>query len=1039
MKRKTSLLIAASTLLLSGAIVGTALGVNSVIKESAALTGTFVPSGSLRPSYSVGEKLEFPDGHIEYKGNTVDVKSKYVIVPSGVAYNVDTVDFTTDGNYQLVYEGVFQGKTITAILDVPVYQKAYQVTKDGSYANYTSQIVTNQIKTAGVEGSLIEGDTFTYGNVIDISKSDLTNPVIKYYTHTCSELAKHIGVDAYYSVVRLTDYYDRSIWVDISIGHYVANQSTGRLQQYAVAGASYQSFTGCQPSKNVATGTRKNVTIDDVDYVCYFGTTDYGTCLDTKPGHKGIDGTLYNPDISNSDNRGYSVFYDAATKQIYVKHDTLHFVTDLDNSSIYDRNTFKGFTTGEVIVSLSFNTFKENSAKFEIESILDTKGEDLNIIDATDVKAPEILLSNDNDNFKIAVNEEFELFDAVVKDLHPAGEASVEVYYEYGSSYQLYVPVSDGKFTPRKVGRYSIIYSAVDAFNNKTEKIIECSAVNAPNGSILDFNYTPVTNGTAGQFINFGTPTYVSRNLDVSYYLILTYEDGTRELVENDRARLKRVGQYTVSYIVTDGIVTKEYDYVLTSNPGDTPYIDELTMPQLLIKGSKISLDDNRAVSCASKELVLLDCDVFAKVDGGSYSASPIDQDEYEINASSTVQFKYVYDGKLIAESDPIKVVDVGFTSTLNTLNYFVGDLAKSYGNNNEGAKLTASKDKENQAVFANALSLSLFSLKLTLDSTVGTNCKRVNIKLIDYYNPESMEVISLYINNGLLKIYTEEAGEFTIGETTKTVISYDPLKGNLKYEKPNSIGTFQFGSNISKDKFYLAIEFEDVTNTSFIQIDQINNHSITNRSADVVKPQVYAYPFSGTLGFGTAIIISPMIWCDVLSPSLKKDFVMTMEITDSEGKTTYAVSQDGIALDGTQDFNRSYTVIASKYGTYIATYSCQDQAYKGGVLSPNKQSTGISAFVIDDVAPEIKVDTSKASASIGSTVSVRSYTVSDNITPKDEIKVSIYVISPTGVMSDITSKKNFLADVKGEYKVIYYAADLADNIASVSYVVDVK
>jgi len=1039
MKKKTSLLIAATTLLITGAVVGTTLAVNNVIKETAALVGTFVPSGSLRPSYSVGESLDFPDGHIEYEGNTVAVKSKYVIVPSGVAYNVDKVYFDNEGNYQLVYEGVFEGRTITAILNVPVYQKAYQVSKDGSYVNYTSNIITNQATIPGIEGCLVEGDSFVYGNVIDISQSDLTTPVFKYYTHTCSELAKHIGVDAYYSVVRLTDFYDRSIYVDISIGHYVANRSNGRLQQYCVAGASYQSLTGCQPSKNVATGTRKNVTIDDVDYVCYFGTTDYGTCLDTKPGTKGIDGTIYDPDISNSDNRGYSVFYDAATKQIYVKHDTLHFVTDLDNSSIYDRNTFKGFTTGEVIVSLSFNTFNENSAKFEIESILDTNGEDLNIIDSKDVKAPEIVLSNNNDNFKIAVNEEFQLFKADVKDLHPAGDATVEVYYEYGSAYELYIPVIDGIFIPRKVGRYTIIYTAKDAFNNVSTKIIECSAVNTPNGSIIDFDFDKVTTGVAGTYVDLGTPTFVTRNLPITYQILAIYEDGTCQILNNQIFRLKRVGTYNISYVVTDGIVTKTYDYDLNSTPGTIPYIDELTMPQLLIKGSKISLDDNRAVSCSSKELVLLDCDVYAKVDGGSYGASPIDQDEYEVTANKSVQFKYVYDNQLIAESEPIDVIDVGFTSTLNMLNYFVGDLSKQFGNNNEGAKLISAPGNENKAVFANPLSLSLFSLKLSLDSKIGTNCQKVNICLIDYYNPENMEVISLYFNNGLLKIKVNQQDEFTIGEIDKTVLSYDPLKGNLQYEKPNSIGTLPFGGNISKDKYYLAVEFVDVKTSSFIQIDQINNHSITSRTADVVKPQVYAYPFSGTLGFATQIIISPMIWCDVLSPSLKKDYKMTLEVTDNNGRKTYAVSQDGVVLDGTQDYNREYIVVASTYGSYIATYTCQDQAYKGGVFSPNKQSTGISAYVIDDIAPVITVDTSKATASLGSTVGVRGYSVKDNITPTNDIVVNIYVISPIGNISDITSKKNFVADVAGEYKVIYYATDAANNISSVSYVVDVR
>ncbi len=477
-----------------------------------------ITSEEIAESYAYGEEFVAPNGKVTYNGQELDATAVFVKFPDGTMKSGNTHVLSIVGKYTVIYSAVYEGKTVTAQKEFNVNEKTYDVAPSSS-VKYVHDLKTTETENdGGLKVVLAEGDTFQYNDIIDVSNSNTDVPLIKLYPYSYSILAENVAIESYYTVIRLTDYYDPENYVEVSMGFYLANAATGRYHPYAVAGASLQVKSGVEPYSGTST-QRKITYIDNERYRVYYGTNDYGTMMDTTP-----DVEVNGVKINNFDNYGMSVYYEAKTKRIYVKEKRMHLVTDLDDASIYDRNLFEGFTTGEVILSVYANDYAKETATYEIAEINGTQGAKLNRFEIADVTKPEISLSNEADNFYIAKGEEFALFSASAKDKNLVGDVKAYVYYEYGSSYQTSVLVKDGKFIPNKTGEYTVVYVAKDAFGNVAEKTVTCICIAVDGNRLASFETAPLTSARAGEkvYLNEYTLSGVNEGLCVDIYGLRT-------------------------------------------------------------------------------------------------------------------------------------------------------------------------------------------------------------------------------------------------------------------------------------------------------------------------------------------------------------------------------------------------------------------------------------------------------------------------------------------------------------------------------------
>ncbi len=984
--------------------------------------------------YYLDEEVSVSPKDIVYNNKVYICSDFYVRFPDGSQKSGTKFRLNQTGEYDVVYISKQSDKVIEATEKIYAYQKAYSVVKEASSSEYVDQIVCEANNpTGGIVTWLAEGDTWTYNQAIDISKADLSTPLIKYYTRQSSELANHVSIDVTSTIIRLTDFYDETNYVEILNTYNDTNPSTHRMQPYVMANAYGQIPSGI----DLTNKSSKTISYEGVTYFLHNVNRAWGSCLDTVPGSTGINGTKYNPDIANSDNRGFSVFYNAAKKSIYVQHRSLHLVTDLDEPAIYSNNLFKGFTTGEVILSMRCEGYKESLGYFEISEIYGKKGAELNSNYAFDEKAPVITLTNNADNFYIANGEPFTLFGAKAADPHLYGEVTAQVYYDYQTNNQRFIPVTDGKFTPTFVGKYTIVYSARDTYGNVATRTVTCNSISAKDNKIVSLDFNPISSADAGSLVTFAKPVVSGYNegkyCKVTAINAKNYESVDIDL-DNMELFLKYAGQYTIRVTYGDIACRRVQEFEFNSLPSSNTYLNTKLFPKYFIRDAKHSLDNNLVVLCDKDTPTFVDGEVYIKNDDGAYDTK-IDPKEFEITASNSVQFKYIYNGATVFESEQIPVVDVDFYGNINFSNYFVGTLDSS--NSFDGVLFSATSNGNFKSEFINPLSFDLFRCEVLFETK--TAFRSVKLVMKDYEGVDNDFEITFFYNGTILSFMCNGInGE--IGVTDTFSIAYDAVNKNLAVGNGVAIPV---KNPFRNDKFYLSFEVTGAVmepgleKTPLFAMKQLNNQVLSSDAAggDFTNAQISYTKLKGQRNINSTITIGRTSCVDVLTPYLvnnQKVRVTYKTNVDAPNSDAVVVSStDGVKLDGTQDVRREFDVLLDKHGVYLISYSYTDQFF-------NSTSITEIIYVDDNEAPVISingatnntVDTIK----LGEEVTLRGYTVSD----ESAVTVTMYAISPTNEIIALTGKK-FTPTEKGDWHIVYYAKDANFNVSSASYIVRVK
>lgn len=992
----------------------------------------------LQPEYAYGALLSVPMGAINGEQTT-----KFVVMsPSGKVYKTENITLNESGQYTVVWYATVGGKEVSAEKSFLVTQSAFTVRGDVEWgyveslekvsAKDTDGDGVAETKTDGIKLSLSPESTFYYNKAIDLT--DTSVPFahifpyfgIKNITETTDKTEYQYNEDARNYLITLTDAYDstNSVTIDLEWG---LNKDSYRTYYNFRAGAVGQTAHGL---RSKLTDPKLQVTIDDQVYQYY-----------SAPGQGHTSCNMI-------DDYGLQLYYDVESNQVKItycvyKNGTYTvkekaLVADLDHEGIYPNNPFKGFTTGEVYLSISAKNYINPTANIDIAALGGVSGEDMLKVDMRDTKDPtiETVEALSKGSAFIALNEEITVPDAFVHDLSiPYGtKATAAVYYAYNpnSDKNVLVGLTNGKFTPNKQGTYTIVYSATDASGNVGTTTVDLQCVPGIDNKAVKLIVDSETTANAGYYVSIPECTVEGLYSDSTVKKYVQFEDEEKVLLESDQLFLKGVGNYVVTYVYETPFNSYTATCTIVSVASDKVVLGTSLLPEYFIKGAKYTLDTVYAYEYKAKEPTAVVAKTYMSADGGEYVE--VDGKAVVINANENVRFKYACGGEE-TYSETVKVVDVGFGGALAMENYFHSE-ANSVTSSaaSDGVRYVTDGTAENVTLkYINVLSLASFGIDFTILSKIGEEeyvaPTAVTFTLVDYYDRDNVVTLTMEGSGTSTIFYINGEQKATLSQ------AFTDKKLSVKYENGFTLGgkTYAWDGAFTSDRMLLWVTLEGMTGASCLNISKLNDNKLSNRENDNLEPTLYASKLNiGYQPINTVITIAQVSANDVLSPYLEAG----LRLTARRPNGSYATSVDGILLDGTCPVDRAYELKLDEIGIYSVLYEYTDQ-------NGNYCSLGYNPIIRDETSPVLTVkgvsENQVVEAAWGATVTVATYTVSDDISTEDMLDSWIYVFSPSGIAEEVANGGTFYAGEKGKYTVLYYCYDEAGNYTTFAYVVNVS
>ena len=958
--------------------------------------------------YSYNDEIDMPaETEVLYGGNTYKTKGGYIKFPNEKVYSAGKYTLNSYGNYSVIYEFDAEGNTYSVEHSFTVTANSYSVGQNSKLETGTLNIDFGE-NVSGLKASLASGEAFTYNEPINIYNGGITELISFNFMSLTTNVSN--------AVIRLTDCYDSSVYVDIQY------EKPADEETYLLVGAYGKTGYGVWNNAN-ATQTVKTVKINGEE--CKINERGNmipsNRKLERHP--TAITRDRYNNislsvDASNQDRLR---FYVTTSPEKVVNS----IISELNNPDIYGYE-FEGFTTGEVFLSvIAKSVTGADYGELEIASLVGKKGEDLKPSLINDTKKPQLNIAAASRNLNVMAGVEMTLPEAVAYDASGlSGEPERLVYYGYGTAFERSIEIKDGKFTPTYLGVYTVIYSVSDVFGNETVEKLELNAVKSGTEGI-EFSFDKIENVAAGQTVSFGNFRAKSLNSDLTVIITVTDPTGKETVLEegNRTMLLERSGKYGVKYSYYDGFYSGEkyYEFDCANKGVYRIEADKVYMPDYVIKGAEYSTEDVRAYKYGAGEPERTEIKGYISYDGGAFKA--FNADKFVVEAASTLKIRLAcaLDESVFIESDDIKIVDVNYgTSELDIAKYFAGDFAGNASVDTPNfVSYNLVKTNFGKIEFINPLLLSSagFEFSLSQDAKVGA----FTVVLTDFYNREN--AIRIKFDNGV----TVNGKELSVKESylgTSVKISYDSSE---VLTVGSSSVTVESG--FSSDKMLLSVEFENVTEGGSFNVHSVSGQSFNAYiKTDTISPKIYVKPLDKVAVIGDEITLEKPSFCDVLSPSSRLNCTVSVY---RDGETISDIN--GTPLKDVYAFD-DYTFKIDAYGTYLLVYK-----YVDGVGRKNDNRATIS--VIDVVAPTITLNGyngKPVKANAGDVLYPLSYTVTDNVSAKEAIDVLIVVYNEKGVRVCV-SRESFVISKAGNYTVYICCFDEAGNSSYVGYELNVK
>ena len=219
--------------------------------------------------------------------------------------------------------------------------------------------------------------------------------------------------------------------------------------------------------------------------------------------------------------------------------------------------------------------------------------------------------------------------------------------------------------------------------------------------------------------------------------------------------------------------------------------------------------------------------------------------------------------------------------------------------------------------------------------------------------------------------------------------------------------------------KFYVAFEFGGVYGESEIVLNKLGNQAmyVNREGGEAVAFEDYSKP-----------VLS--LERELVSSARKYDRIYLPACGATDAIDPYLECYVTVTLNGkrvlpkTRSEEGGLDFVARDYGTYYVTYEATD--YSGNPISRR-----FHISVLDDVPPTITVAAPKERVKAGGEIALNKAVALDL---NSEPTLYVFLISPTGAITDVTGKDSVKTEKKGVYTVRYYAYDADRNATYVDF-----
>lgn len=1008
MIRKTKKLIAALCAALATTAIAVGVG-TGVQPTQPVVVDAEVVDQVVMSTYVKGDEFILPSSvTIEAGDASYETTESYLVFPDGKASKSDKFILTDCGVYKAVFETKVDGTRYTAEKEFIVEEEIYSLnmpTSNYAYGSLNEDFDNKWGYTEGMLVNLAEGDFFTYNKPFNVYEEDTSNLLVFNVMTWGTDMS--IGS----VTIRLTDCYDPTNYMEILYLRLYRNEL------YFRAGISGQATAGVYHAGPLD----GYVTIDDETYMYFINKS--GTMLPTNYDQEtvGPNSTPYRNNL-----RIYLDKKDRDHIRVRGASDNYAFdrlITELNNQTMYSYH-WDGFTTGDVYLSLSASNFSgRETAPIEIARIMDDYGENLQPTIKQDNVAPTILLDREGDGATIAKGVPVSIPNATARDISGvAGGVKNAVYYAYGTSFQTAVPLVDGYFTPNNYGDYTVVYQATDIYGNiAIKEYVLMSAVAADAG--ISFTAPDFTGVKAGQSIQLGGYEVSGLNGDVSVTMTFTDLDGNVKECDGDTSIfLQRAGEYVATYTYKDAAYVYEKEVkIVAEDAGIIDFQSTVALPYYFIKNASYTLEGAEAYKYTAKAPERVGTKCYINFDGKGYKEC--NPDEVKIEAENTVQIKYVSaeDETVVTESPVVSVVDVGFGGVLSIGEYLVGDF--DYEVKPAMVTYEAKSAGDQTMSFVNPISFANFYFGFSVAEAGSIN--DITFTLTDFYDRSNVLTIQL----------TKEKsgkGYMIINGEKDVLLTQDYASGNNTYVNYangmitlNTADQVAFESPFTFDKCLLSVTLHDVEEADKFNVLMVCNQSFGMLYKDTANPMISVEAPERVASLGGKFTVGVPAVTDVLTPMLTKNVSVTIYYNRQA-----VTAVDGTLMNKITDFTKTYEIELKDYGDYLISYTATD----GTKTLTHREEVR----VIDREKPVLVLNTTHLEAQVGMEVPAIDYTVSDNMSAVENIKVWQIVLDSESVVVARTQGTLFIFE-PGEYTVWVWCEDETGNGMYLTYTLTVK
>lgn len=949
--------------------------------------------------------------------------------PDGIVYGSGTHLLNQTGEYTLSYYAEYNGKTIFAEEKFVISDKNWTVssakssTVFGELTGFGATVKKDGADVSWADGkqgirvSLAEGDTFNYnvpvnvyemGNIVDLFK---IYPNMRETAETDKDLQYTNTVNCSYVTVKLVDVYDSANYVEFLLWG-------DTISFYNSAGWSGQSPVGLEPC--TCSGICVNAKKAEYEGARYHKHT---ITRYEKSRQWGVSTRAWTSKELVLKG-GFNAQWDIATNRIYSKVENKStLITDLDDSVLHDENIFPGFSTGEVFVEIQPQVYSGGgNIEIEIEELLGLSGNALNEALYVDSTAPVVEINarkTDDTGVYATKNVEISIPECTVRDLNFYGDLKANVYYNYGSSEQVVVYLKNGKFTPGQSGTYTLVYRATDSFGNTGYTTMQYNVIDE---MPFVFEKEKLSGIEAGEWNKLPDLSVKGNNATPLVTPSVTDPKGNECKVENGSFFVEYTGEYTIVYEIKDNVYTEKYMYTVTTNSeSGTHFYDEPMLPRCFVKDATYDIYALNAYTISEEGKTPHGSVVYVSVDGGEFiKLTEETKAEFVVAAKESVQFEYRFQNAS-KRSEKIPVIDVAYTAENKTYeNYFTGNYAQLAKQSNQIDFCFNGSETTGKFEFISPLLFKGFTATFLVPKTLE-NYSSVTIQICDYANLKTENLIeyiktaqgvSVSVNGGKAQKHKDTfEGSYTIQINGDEII----LDSTARF----SVNRFESRLCL------LKISLGGITGESVISLKDLNGNRLREQTKETDLVIGYDSPV-GTYKRGTTYTTSTAL--------ANGAFTIC-----TESATKISVSKDGKIVN---DINGKsidrlpasvqYTFNLDEAGTYKIEYEAE----------VGKEKARVQAIVVvsDTIPPKITFEnglneTKYVKVKAGTEYTFASFTVSDNLTPADELIVTVFVRDYNFNTLQVGGTSiTFM--YRGYYVIQVYCTDADGNYATAYYYV---